>query len=745
MVTNFFPIKVPFESFQISRLSYSEDRLHELRAAHNHTHSFFRHGDYIYISPMREPHLKIGETVRLDVASNLEVVGSLIRHMLFRAFKDTQPNIVPLSFAPLSFLSANKEFDLARRLLPESLQGVIMFPRLIDVWVRLTRPKGVPSFGLVITVRHRWVFRRTIQELIDEGYDVVGKGVIDAVPLPGMENILAPKEDLIGTIVSVSGQTVKINTNEGLKERKATLLFPTRSRQQIGDYLSVKLGRNEANRIFKLIRDEEPERVSPGFMLSNAQKMAKWLSERTYQNLDAFCFSVAKEDSLPGDSFQLEPTKFIFGLTPGSSADSILSGLWRLGPYDRARFDKKSPTVLAVFHKKNRGYATNFLAKLVNGMPESQFFKKGFKDLFRLHEVPVHTEELDSYEPEAYEEAIAKAIRSEADKFDLAIVETLEESKRLPPFNNPYLRAKAKLMMSGIPVQCITEEHLKGHDGILSTILGPIALQLYAKLGGVPWVLPASQSVDRELIVGIGNSIQRKNVYSGAEQSRIVGLTTFFSGEGRYLLGQQLRSVPYDEYFYELLAGLKGSIGQLAEEYGWKEDDNVRLVFHVFKPVKNIEVEVVDQLIKQYPQFRIKYAFVTVSRDHPFMMFRAATQDRGELNVLLCERGENLVLDDRSCLLQIRGPKHVKTRRHKFPTPVLIRMHENSSYHDLQYIAQQILDFSWASWRSFNPASSPVSIFYSELIAKMTRELQQVPGWSPDILNSQFRSTKWFL
>ena len=75
--------------------------------------------------------------------------------------------------------------------------------------------------------------------------------------------------------------------------------------------------------------------------------------------------------------------------------------------------------------------------------------------------------------------------------------------------------------------------------------------------------------------------------------------------------------MPYNEYFYELLEGLKRSIGHLAEEYGWKQDDNVRLVFHVFKPVKNIEVEVVDQLVRSYPQFHIKHAFVTVSRDHP--------------------------------------------------------------------------------------------------------------------------------
>ncbi len=744
MVTNFFPISFPFESFQISRVLYSDEQLRELRNAYNSTHSFFRQANHIYISPMKESSLKLGETVTLNVIENSEVVGSLIRHMLFRSFKEAQPNIVPLEFSPLTFISVNKEFDLARRLLPESLQGVLMFPRLIEVGVRLAKPRGVTTYGLVINIRHRWIFQRTINELLLEGYNVIGRPAVEALPLPGLENILAPERTL-GPVRSISDGVVTVETNEGLKQKDAKHLFLRRSRQEIGNYMAFKLGASTANRIFKSLGEDEIQRVSPSFMLANVRKMAKWLSERPYQNLDSFCFNVSREDSLPGDSFNLEPTRFVFGLTPGSSADSILSGLWKHGPYDRARFDKKTFSILAVFHKRNRGYVTNFLAKLINGIPESQFFRKGYKDLFRLHDVVVETEEIDSQGPVDYESAIARALRRHPKGFDLAIVETFEETKNLPPAENPYLRAKAKLMANGIPVQCILDTRLKGNDQALANWLGPISLQLYAKAGGIPWVLPSSQSVDKEIIVGIGNTIERKNTYAGAEQSRIVGLTTFFSGEGRYLIGQQLRSVPFNEYFYELLESLKGSIKHLSAEYGWKRGDNVRLVFHVFKPVRNVEVEVVDQLIRSYGEYRIKHAFVTISQEHPFMMFESATPDSDGFKIELCDRGRNLVLDNRSCLLQIRGPKHQKAKRHKFPTPVLIRVHEGSTYHDLQFIAQQILDFSWASWRSFAPATTPVTIFYSELIAKMSRELQHVPGWSPEVLNTYFRNSQWFL
>lgn len=50
MQLNFFPISFDFEKFQISKTTYSDEALQELRRNHNRTHSFFRNGDDIYIS-----------------------------------------------------------------------------------------------------------------------------------------------------------------------------------------------------------------------------------------------------------------------------------------------------------------------------------------------------------------------------------------------------------------------------------------------------------------------------------------------------------------------------------------------------------------------------------------------------------------------------------------------------------------------------------------------------------------------
>lgn len=300
-------------------------------------------------------------------------------------------------------------------------------------------------------------------------------------------------------------------------------------------------------------------------------------------------------------------------------------------------------------------------------------------------------------------------------------------------------------MSYGIPTQGVKGEHLRSSSDSLQWTLGPMALQMYAKVGGTPWRLPASQSVDREILIGIGSALERPNLWAGAEQSRIVGITTFFLGDGSYVLGERLRSVPYSEYFGELLQALKISIETLAKDYAWREGDSVRIVFHIFKPIKNVEADVVARLIDDFPQFKILFAFVTISTEHPWMMFRDFRRVNGQPEVTLCERGDNLVFDEHHFLLQVRGDKDRPNKWQRPPFPVSIKLHEKSTYKDLKYIMQQIHDFTFLSWRGFFPAEIPVTVFYSSLIASESAKLSKVPGWNAGFIDKHFRRKQWFL
>ena len=97
---------------------------------------------------------------------------------------------------------------------------------------------------------------------------------------------------------------------------------------------------------------------------------------------------------------------------------------------------------------------------------------------------------------------------------------------------NPYYRAKGLLMSAGIPVQALQAHRTRLKSNALANVLGNLALQIYAKLGGTPWTLESSVDVDHEIVVGIGHYIERSSEYAGATTRRVVGLTTFFSSEG---------------------------------------------------------------------------------------------------------------------------------------------------------------------------------------------------------------------
>jgi hypothetical protein len=136
MVTNFFRIVFPFESFKIQRIPYSEDRFEALKRNYNRDSSFFRHGDFAYASPRKGASLELGERVTVKIEESPNIVLSLIRHLVFRSFRQEFPSRIPETFSPLRFFSAKEEHDAIRKYLPSELQGKVSYPRMIEVEAR---------------------------------------------------------------------------------------------------------------------------------------------------------------------------------------------------------------------------------------------------------------------------------------------------------------------------------------------------------------------------------------------------------------------------------------------------------------------------------------------------------------------------------------------------------------------------------------------------------------------------------
>ncbi|GHT35416.1 hypothetical protein AGMMS49574_24770 [Bacteroidia bacterium] len=761
MQLNYFPINIDFEKYQISTENYTDDRLVELRKQYNSTHSFFRNGDAIYISNKDEnENIVIGNIVEKDVFADNEITASLIKHIFFRTFKERFPKYTPVDFYPFRFFSGQTKDDVIYNALPSNFQNKIAYKKLIEVQLRMTNIDKTKRFGFVVNIARNWIFNKSCAELNEENYNLINIEVLHAEILAGLQNILAPNEELVGTIKAINGNTATVETNEGYKDYPLDKLFIRKTKFNIGNYLSFALSQEKSDEILNLIEAKRSEIYNAKKLYNEITSIAKSLfSEKgqpvLFQNKDGFCFTVDESPfTFSENTLALKPPTFIFDAAVTKTHTYPDLGLTSFGPYDSITFDIKTPSVLCLCKGSNRGNFTHFLSSLKDGMPQSRYFKKGLLKKYDLQDIVFDIKEIQNFILNDYLNVISAY---DEIKPHLAIIEIPAEFRKHKDADNPYYKIKAKLLSLEIPVQFVTSEKVKRYD---EYILNSMVLQIYAKLGGTPWVLPSQRSVDREIIVGIGHTWFRANQYKGAEQNRVVGITTFLSSDGQYLLGDKVKDVPFDSYFQELLRSLKNSIDRLSKEQGWQSGDTIRLIFHIFKPIKDIEFDVITQLIKDIPDYSIKFAFVTISKTHPNLIFDTNQNGIQKFNNLMGEfipnRATNIFLDSETSLIQMLGVSELKTAKHGMSNPIQIKIRTpQHKYHDkelndylfydLSYITQQIFSFTYLSWRSFLAGEQPATMLYSSLIAKLLSKLKNVPGWDSDKLNYGLKKKKWFL
>ncbi len=745
MITNFFPIRFQKNEFHLRAVPYAEDRLRELRVAHNATHSFFRTGDHIYIVRMDGPELPLGESVLVRRGDAPEVVDGVVRHLLFRTFIRNLPGLKPLDFYPLRFVSRKTKHDAVRTLLPPELQGVVTYTRLNELQTRTISPSGRPEPGVLINIERHWKLHRNVSQLVAEGFDVVGRPIVRVEPVPGLENILAPSETSIGRILRLEGNSAVIETNDGPLAVPSGELFLRKSAAETKSYLAFRLGDGRAEQIFETIFRTDALGADANAYSREIAEIADYMATWHFKYPAGCEFTINRQPRAADSVFKLHPTTFCFDISPGAAGTRPFAGLARFGPYDRARFSPKKPRILVICRPESRAGFTTTMGALENGIRESKYFQKGLRDFYHLSGIDWEIVEANTADADALSRTVADTVaRYGGAPFSLAFVEGDARLRKSEVAANPYYRAKAMLMGAGIPVQALQAHNTRLKGAPLANILGNLALQVYAKLGGTPWTVQTGRDVDHEIVVGIGHYLERSSEFAGAATRRVVGLTTFFSSDGTFLMSHVCRAVDYDKYFNELLSSLKSCVQELAQSEGWKDRSSVRVVFHIFKPIRQTEAEVVAALMAEFPQFDILFAFVNVIVDHPWIIFDNSELSSGRSSYVP-ERMSNFVLDDLACLVQLRGRNEIKATTHGFSRPALVRIHPHSTFRDLHYISQQVADFSHLFWRSFFPSYIPVTIRYSNLIAEMLDKLGRVPQWNPLAINTSLRRRKWFL
>ena len=213
--------------------------------------------------------------------------------------------------------------------------------------------------------------------------------------------------------------------------------------------------------------------------------------------------------------------------------------------------------LLVVFPASTQGKVEAFLRAFRDGLGASlRSFQKGFRDLFGLVRVdfvmcPVSIAVADKAGAEAaYRRAIEAAYRraiearlSSGEEVQGCIVVLFDEHAFLKGLQNPYIRTKALLLTLGIPTQEVRMWTVSRPPGQLQYALQNFSVSVYAKLNGTPWTVNQDKTISDELVVGIGFAELSGSRFE--DRQRFVGITTVFSGDGTYLLGNVSKECSY--------------------------------------------------------------------------------------------------------------------------------------------------------------------------------------------------------
>ena len=757
---NGFRLEPSTESFTAYQASLPEDGdLRELRRSLENDWILYREDDHVLAVPLGEqPTTPFGDRIDVDCADHLGFLSYLINAALPRHISDYPA----FRQRPFTFLGKKQEVVAAAA----KSAGVAGRSPLLEEFherpryeleARLVELRdGEPFIGLFVHVGTRREITASLADLAAAGIELAGLDVVWRNPPPHTRH-------LVGRIGRLNGNQVELSeVIDGPREIPVDDIALEGSATAFKRCLRVLLGSKYES--FESARSAQQDQLLNGPARERVMEtMATFLEKASPLDLapDLSCeigerIAICDEPDYQ-TVLQARPVQYCFDSAKTKRHMYAWPGLESFGPFSRETFPKKSPRLLVVFPDTVQGNVESFLRALRDGVRVTgrAAFGNGFVRTFGLVNpdfvlAPVPWLQSGSRDPvELYRQTIERTLERDT-AFDAALVALLDEHAQLPDVQSPYLHTKAVLLTNGIPSQEVRASKLRQPASSLQYILQDISVALYAKMNGIPWTVDHDLTINDEIVIGLGTAELSGSRFE--KRQRFVGITTVFRGDGNYLLSNLSRECSYDEYPNALRGSALQVLKEVKERNGWRPGDTVRIVCHSFKPLKKIELaEIMAECVKELAgEQNVEFAFLTVGSDHPFAISDLAQEGQqlrsgAHKGVYAPERGTIVQIGRYSRLLATSGPTLIKRAGAPLPRPLHVRLHPQSTFRDLAYLTEQVLKFTSLSWKSTLPAKKPVTIYYSELIAGLLARFRAVPDWSPAVLNTKLRASRWFL
>ncbi len=761
MYLNGFKIQFSGDTFYARvRPAPNSEAVHEYRKSHGASWFFHWHGGNIYAISKNLP---IEEVKPLSGAQELSVAEHL--PLLAAHLVNSLPNVLwdckPIEYRPFSWIKGQ---DMIGRCLA-GLSGIDAVIKKFSIRPRyeldarvVELSEGNPHIALIFNQYMRWEIYASPRELEDVGISTKGLFVLNRRRQAG-------KHRLLGRIKSVDGATVYLSdAYDGIEEVSEESVWIEGTQTSFSHCFKGLLGEQYATYLLNL------ETVISRFYSSSSVEAALSKVEEKLAGsspiilgggVSAFVEGRLEATNTPSYKSVIQSPEVEYCFDAGRTKRDRIAwrGLTQYGPFSHDTFPKKSPTIVVFFPDSVQRSVENYVSMLRDGIilpyGKESAYKGGLAQIyglanpkFILRKIPWFGQTIEN-PAKVYREAVEAFLR-EDQSADLALVTLLDEHADLPDKMNPYLFAKAFLLMGGVPVQEIRLSKLRQAEKDLQYINQDMSVAMYAKMSGTPWTVDHDKTVNDEIVIGMGTCEVQDSRFE--KKKRYIGITTVFWGDGNYLLSNLSEECSYEDYPEHLREATLDVLREIKDRNGWRPGDTIRIVFHIAKPLKNVEVADITArcVAEMCGEQNIEFAFLTVSTDHPYILI-----DKNQVGIkdysgrvrgrYAPARGAVVQVDTFQRLLATQGPRQIKAEKTGIPNPILIKLHEQSSHRDLQSLSEQVLRFTSMTWRSTRPAGSPVTILYSQEIAKLLVRLKVVDGWSPAVLRGKLKASRWFL
>ena len=421
-------------------------------------------------------------------------------------------------------------------------------------------------------------------------------------------------------------------------------------------------------------------------------------------------------------------------------------GFRRWGPYDKNQRRKTSIRCAVLYPF----WATQEMRKLREAFTQGMFYFRGFQrfthgiSIQNFEAIPIQLRESTPLheQAQAYKDVITEL--SVEQQYDIVFA-VIPYSPRYM-LESPYYTAKLELAAHGIPCQLVTAQLLRS-DESLKWSLANAAMQVYAKLGNVPWVVETPNQPN-DLIIGVGQRLIRSGRIGSMK--RFMSFTTAYKNNGAFLTFQGIAGTGIeDDYLQQLSKAVEGGLvahRTVQSKRGLSALDPDRVIFHTFKKVSAGEIEAIEEGIKagSYNGQLLPYALIHIDGSNNFLSF-----DR-DSNTFLPQSGHTVWLGPLQALLLTEGRERYDHRKLGFPSPLAVRLDSRSSLGNEDFaelfpsLISQIYGLSKVNWRGFNAAAIPVTLGYSRLIADLISSCRNPELWTAIAQSGGLRDKAWF-